>query len=107
MIIIINDGPGHERVLHNEACELLMACAGDLFQKDLIVTFLRHVAVYPIGSTVKLSTGELGVVVRQNNSLPLRPVVRVYHNGDGEADIEVREYDLVKDLSILVVDMFE
>ncbi|MDR3544111.1 MAG: HD-GYP domain-containing protein [Desulfosporosinus sp.] len=104
---LINDGPGHERVLHNEACELLMACAGDLFQKDLIITFLRHVAVYPIGSTVKLSTGELGVVIRQNNSLPLRPVVRVYRDGDGKIDFKAREYDLVKDLNILVVDMFE
>ncbi len=94
---LVNEGPGHGRTKPHEACEIVMGSAGKLFSYDLVKIFLRHVAAYPTGCTVKLNTGEVGVVVDQNNSLPMRPVVRVLAGDDDLAYVAVKEYNLVED----------
>ncbi|MOA70183.1 hypothetical protein D3C78_1988700 [compost metagenome] len=39
--------------------------------------FLEIVAPYPLGTTVKLNTGEIGVVVAIEKGLPQRPALRL------------------------------
>ncbi|MCK9906259.1 hypothetical protein MXD63_40505, partial [Frankia sp. Cpl3] len=60
-----------------EACEKIMALAEKQFDHGMVIQFLRAIAVYPTGSSLRLSTGEVGVVIEQNRGLPSRPVVRV------------------------------
>lgn len=60
-----------------EACEKIMALANTRFDLDMVIRFLRSIATYPTGSSLRLSTGEVGVVIDQNRGLPSRPVVRV------------------------------
>jgi len=61
-----------------EAIEYIMGSSGSAFDIDIVKAFLRSVAPYPIGSCVKLSNGQLGVIVAQNELQPLRPIIRLF-----------------------------
>lgn len=85
----------------NEAIEYIMGGMGAHFDEDVIRAFLRKVAPYPVGSKVKLSNGEKGVVIKNDNDHPLRPAV-TSENGS--------LYDLGKDpryLNIVIMGLDE
>jgi HD-GYP domain-containing protein (c-di-GMP phosphodiesterase class II) len=45
------------------------------FQEELVVEFIRAIGLYPTGTLVELSTGEVAVVVEQNFERRLKPKV--------------------------------
>jgi hypothetical protein len=53
------------------------------FDRRLATSFLRALSLYPIGSGVRLDSGEVGQVVGANPSSPDRPHVRVLWRPDG------------------------
>jgi putative nucleotidyltransferase with HDIG domain len=95
-----------------EACEKIMALAEKRFDHKMVIHFLRSIAIYPTGSSLKLSTGEVGVVIEQNRGLPSRPVVRVirkerqrHQRMDEEHDI--RDVDLSEEPTIFITGVLE
>lgn len=50
------------------------------FQEELVVEFIRAIGLYPTGTLVELSTGEVAVVVEQNFARRLKPKVMVVIN---------------------------
>jgi len=67
----------------NEATEFLFAAGNSYFDLELVKLFLKHVAVYPIASTVKLNTGHVGVVSAIDPLAPHRPTLRIVQEPDG------------------------
>lgn len=65
---------------HTKALEYLLDNIHNLFDGDLVQVFTNSLAVYPLGSMVRLSTGEVGVVVNVRRNQGARPIVRVYYN---------------------------
>lgn len=47
------------------------------FQEELVIEFIRAIGLYPTGTLVELSTGEVAVVVEQNFERRLKPVIMV------------------------------
>ena len=47
------------------------------FQEELVVEFIRAIGLYPTGTLVELSNGEIAVVVEQNFSRRLKPKVMI------------------------------
>lgn len=88
------------RTLPHDACETVMALAGSKLDHESVVQFMRTISVYPTGTSVRLSSKEVGVVVGQHRGLPGRPVVRVVKNDDGE--ITVKEIDLAKHTTLFI-----
>ncbi|MFZ2538588.1 MAG: HD-GYP domain-containing protein [Oscillospiraceae bacterium] len=62
----------------NETIEYMMGCADTHFDYKILQTFLRTVAVYSVGTIVKLSNGYIGVVVCNSPQNCLRPKVRLF-----------------------------
>ena len=60
-----------------DAIEYLMANNGTMFDIEVINTFLKYVAPYPIGCDVLLSTGQQGTVVENNEKYLSRPKVKL------------------------------
>ena len=54
----------------------IMFTMSNKFNREYFKGFLSVVNIYPNGSEVTLSNGDRAVVLRQNKSYPLRPVVR-------------------------------
>lgn len=91
-----------EAMLPHQAMEILFTGAGTLYDTKKIAFFRDHVAIYPIGVTVKLSTGEKGVVTDINPSAPQRPVVRVLADKDNQKITQPYEVDLTKKLTVFI-----
>ncbi|QAY65087.1 HD-GYP domain-containing protein [Paenibacillus protaetiae] len=90
-------------LLPHHAIEVLYAGTGTLYEQYMVQTFRDKVAIYPLGITVKLHTGESGVVVDFNNAYPHRPIVRVLYNEAGEELKVPYEIDLSKHLATMIV----
>jgi len=60
-----------------EAMRKLLAIAGSEFKSELVEQFIQCIGMFPTGSLVELSTGEIGIVISQNKLRRLRPVVMV------------------------------
>ena len=70
-----------------EAIEYLMGSSGIAFDLAIVKAFLNKVAPYPIGSCVKLSNGEVAIIVKQNDNNPTRPIVRLLKQPDVLMDL--------------------
>ncbi|MDZ5472138.1 HD-GYP domain-containing protein [Bacillus sp. 31A1R] len=87
-------------MLPHDGLEILFAGVGTLFDSKVVEAFRRSVAIYPVGITVELNDGRLGVVSNQNNGLSDRPIVRVLEeNGISVCPYEL---DLSKELSVMI-----
>lgn len=61
----------------SEAVEYMMGCADTHFDMNLLQSFLKTVAAYPVGTVVRLSNGFLAVVIQNSSQNILRPKVRI------------------------------
>ncbi|MCO5386806.1 HD domain-containing phosphohydrolase [Desulfosporosinus sp.] len=98
---LTSDHSNVKRIMPHEACEILMGLAGMLYPLEIVRVFMRNIAAYPTGVTVKLNTGEIGVVVDQNLSMPARPIVRVFDESDFGSNV-VKEYNMVEKRTIFI-----
>lgn len=73
----------------HRAVALIEEEAGRSFDPDTVRTFLARVAPYPVGTLVRLNTGERALVVRLNPRTPARPVVRVWNGVAHEAELDL------------------
>lgn len=88
-----------KRVSVQQALEYLIEASDLLFERKIIKVIQRIIAYYPVGTEVKLSTGENGVVLRQTKNA-ICPVVAVL---DKENRITKVRYDLLKDKKIFIL----
>lgn len=72
--------PYHSPALPKDGIEYIMGGSGKAFDVQVVSAFLQKISPYPVGSCVKLSNGELAIVVRQRKSSPLRPKIRLLSN---------------------------
>lgn len=60
-----------------DALEYLMANTGIMFDQSILEIFIRHIAPYPVGTSVKLSTGQTAIVIKNNENFLTRPIVKI------------------------------
>lgn len=98
---LVSERPYRKALPPNEGVEYVMASAGTLFDPEAVNAFTRKIAPYPVGTSVTLSNGWTGLVVRNYTSYCLRPKVRIYQQ-DGVA-VKPFEISLKDDFSYLNV----
>lgn len=89
-------------MLPHQALDHLFTGAGTLYDQKMLEHFRDRIALYPIGLSVKLNSGEEGVVVDINSTYPQRPIVRILQSDAGVELREPYEIDLSKHLSIMI-----
>lgn len=100
-IVDVYDLMTSDRVYRNgqspsEALRDLFDSRSGQFDERLVEQFIQCLGVYPIGSVVKCTTDEVGIVIAQNPRRRLRPKVLLVRDPDG------KRYDIPKiaDLSL-------
>jgi len=88
----------------SQAAKLLYNQKGRAFQEELVVEFIEAIGLYPLGTMVKLSTGETAVVVKNNPERRLKPEVMVIHNADGEEVESTETIDLSSATNVSITD---
>lgn len=86
---LVTERPYKKAFSQRDAVEMLMAMTADM-DVNAMRSFMRSVILYPVGSTVQLSTGEEARVVENNVEYLLRPKVVGLSTG--------RVYELATDL---------
>ncbi|MFT4103386.1 MAG: HD-GYP domain-containing protein [Burkholderiaceae bacterium] len=71
--------------------------AGTWFNEALVENFVQSIGVFPVGSLVELSNGEIAVVVAQNRVRRLEPKVLVLTSADKRPLAKPLERDLFQD----------
>lgn len=75
----------------------------DLFAHHIVKIFLDVITLYPIGSYVRLNNRAIGVVVETNPNNPLKPVIRVMFDGQGNKVTEETLINLAESAILSIV----
>jgi len=76
--------PYAEPMAPSAALSMLYKWRGALFDAYLVEQFIRCIGIFPIGSLVELSSGEVGIVIAQNLEKRLQPRVMVIRDAAGQ-----------------------
>ena len=102
---LISPRPYRRRFLPHEAVRELVAVERTAFRREVIKALVEQLSAYPIGTSVRLSTGELGTVIHVNTHFPLRPVVLI---GEGRTEgLAARQVDLSTSPRITIIETVE
>ncbi len=91
---LTSDRPYRKGFPPHRALEL-METMGDIFDNDMLQALLCHIAAYPVGTFAELSSGEVGIVVKNRAGFPRHPKVRIFFTGKDLQKVDPHEIDLV------------
>ncbi|MDH5666947.1 MAG: HD domain-containing protein [Nitrospira sp.] len=90
---LVSERPYHRRLFPHEAVKELLVAERTAFPREVLKALVEQLTVYPLGTTVRLTTGETARVCRVNSRYPLRPTVEVVECDAGE-EVGGRQMDL-------------
>lgn len=80
-----------------QALESLIGVRGTKFRAPVVDQLIQCVGLYPIGTLVELNSGEVGVVIQQNQIRRLKPRIMIVLGPDKSVEHRPRTLDLVMD----------
>lgn len=78
----ISNRPYRSKLTPQQALQIIFQDK-DKFDPHILKVFISVMAIYPIGSLVQLSTGEIARVVRVNKYQPFRPIMEILFDRNG------------------------
>jgi HD-GYP domain-containing protein (c-di-GMP phosphodiesterase class II) len=102
---LVTPRPYRRRFFPHEAVRELLVVERAAFPREIVKALVEQLSAYPLGTLVKLTTGEVGAVVGINAQFPLRPIVAVEaEQGNGH---EQREIDLSVSPLVSIIETVE
>lgn len=89
------------------AIEYIVGQAGNVFDREVVSVFNQSIAAYPNGTLVLTNKDEMGIVLRQNENFPARPVIRMLKDKKGKDYTDWVEKNLVEELTLFIQDTIE
>lgn len=99
---MVSDRPYRRALPRAEAIEYIISANDTLFDPEVVDVFFRKIAPYPVGSMVRLSNGERGLVILNHENFGSRPDVRILSD-DNEVVKDVSLMDDMEYLSVTVI----
>lgn len=87
--------PFRPALSRSAALQVLYRERGHLYQPELVEQFVQCLGVYPVGTLVELSTGEVGIVMAQNPTRRLRPKLMLLTSADKRLRENFQSLDLL------------
>lgn len=79
-----NDRSYADAAHHQQALDQIHALSGEQFSSEIINQLIQFMGIYPVSSLVELNTGEVAVVIQQNQVRRLMPRVMLLLNQQKE-----------------------
>ena len=98
---LVADRP-YRKAMHSYKALEILESGGDEYDLNVLHNFMQHVAAYPVGNFVSLSSGEVGAVVQNTVGFPWRPKVRVLAFKEGPEIVKPYEVDLMEKIDVVV-----
>ncbi len=100
---LISDRCYRRKWSSNQAVNYLIENAETKFDTKLVSVLIKQIAIYPNGSMVRISDNSIGIIKEQNKNFPLRPIIRVIIDSNGN-EVVPYELDMMKVLSITIIE---
>jgi HD-GYP domain-containing protein (c-di-GMP phosphodiesterase class II) len=99
---LTTDRPYRVAMTPYEAMKILNSGIDNHFDPKILTAFIRKFSLYPAGSLVKLNDGSYGLVLKNNPTSVIRPVIKILMDSNGHRVKERVEINLLeyKDLYI-------
>lgn len=108
---IISVCGNYDELIHQEnypnyqAIEYIYGAGGIYFDPDVVNAMCDNLAVYPLGSLVRLSTGDIGIISNVRKNKGPRPIVRIFFNKFNKPYSQPIELDLGKELTVFIKEL--
>lgn len=96
-----------EKCKVHEAIHKIVQGAGKEFDAEIVKKFEQSVAAYPNGTLIITNKGEKGIVLRQNNQNPTKPVIRIFESKEGKRYSDWVEMNLAEQENITIMNTIE
>ncbi|WP_054694067.1 HD-GYP domain-containing protein [Syntrophomonas palmitatica] len=100
---LMADRPYRASYSLSQTLHIMKRMAGIYLDPNSVNALIANIAVYPVGSVVELSSGNIGIVVDINRQHPTRPVVKVVYDNNFHRLSQPHEVDLSKMDTVIVV----
>lgn len=90
-----SERPYRKALAPHQALQQIYRQRDALYQAEIVEQFMQCLSVYPTGSLVELNTGEVAIVMAQNQARRLRPRVMILTGADKQLAEEFIEVDLL------------
>lgn len=97
-----HDRPYRKRMALYDALKELINMGADVVEPQYVEALVRRIGLYPMGSWVELSSGEIGKVIEINKDFALRPIVSVIYVKGGQKLKEAKVVDISKQPVIFI-----
>jgi HD-GYP domain-containing protein (c-di-GMP phosphodiesterase class II) len=104
---LISERPFRKAFPPHEAHEILMTLGQKFVDRKILNIFLSNIAIYPIGSVVQLSTGQIGVVTDVSRGLQARPQIKLIADEDYSSLPVTEELDLTRNLTVFITKLLK
>lgn len=96
--------PYRDRILPHDAVVALVKQAQTELDSHLAKLFIDKISIFPVGSYVKLNTGEIARVIATNPQYPLRPKVKIILTAEKYSPKQPQVVDLLQNSQIAIVE---
>lgn len=102
---LMSSRPYRSGVSPHRAVRALLVNGKAVFPYHLLKALVDQLSIYPLGTTVRLNTGETGVVSQLNRQYPLRPVLQVSQQAISDRAPVLKTMDLRFETSVHIVEV--
>jgi len=74
---LMSPRPDRRGMSPHQTIRALLVHGKAVFPYHLLKSLIDQLSIYPLGTTVRLNTGEIGVVFQLNRQYPMRPILQV------------------------------
>lgn len=99
--------PYRKNIAPHQALRELLVHAKPTFSHRVLKSLGDQVTLYPVGTAVRLNTGEIGTVSRINPRYPLRPILAIKRDGGAGINGIGTELDLAQATSRYIVEVLQ
>ena len=97
--------PYRSGVSAHRAIRTLLVNSKTVFPYHLLKALVDQLSIYPLGTTVRLNTGETGVVFQLNRQYPMRPILQVSQQAHSGQVVVSKMVDLRAETSLHIVEV--
>lgn len=91
-----------QKYLPHEAMEFLYGTGNIYYDARVVKAFTGNICAYPLGSIVKLSTGETGIVVNVQKTMAPRPIIKIFYDSSNVHLEYPKQVDLSEEKTIFI-----
>jgi len=106
---LIADKPGQPGLKMHVAYETIVSGVNTLFEAETAKCFLSRIALYPVGTMVRMTTGHIGVVIAVTPQIQHRPVIQLLMDEAGVflPEPEVMDLSALDNLTVFIQEILD